>query len=97
MLAYLGMVLGTLLVGAHIAVVVGIVLVIVCVWAALAKRIHIDPAVVSAPSAEEQVCRNAYVTAASLLRAFPAINERQTTFEISARNASVIGNLVDLS
>ncbi|MER6271163.1 magnesium transporter [Streptomyces sp900105755] len=57
MLASLGMVLGTLFVGAHIAVVVGVALVIICGWAAtvggamplLAKRLHIDPAVVSAP------------------------------------------------
>lgn len=57
MLATLGMVLGTLFVGAQIAVVVGITLVIICGWAAtvggamplLAKRLHIDPAVVSAP------------------------------------------------
>ncbi|MEH0547984.1 magnesium transporter [Streptomyces sp. B21-105] len=57
MLATLGMALGTVFVGAHIAVVVGISLVIICGWAAtvggtmpiLAKRLHIDPAVVSAP------------------------------------------------
>ncbi|MEU9224273.1 magnesium transporter [Streptomyces massasporeus] len=57
MLATLGMSLGTVFVGAHIAVVVGIALVIICGWAAtvggtmpiLAKRLHIDPAVVSAP------------------------------------------------
>ncbi|MEU9921526.1 magnesium transporter [Streptomyces griseoluteus] len=57
MLASLGMALGTLFVGAHIAVVVGVALVIICGWAAtvggtmplLAKRLHIDPAVVSAP------------------------------------------------
>ncbi|MFF4252523.1 magnesium transporter [Streptomyces sp. NPDC001663] len=56
-LAGLGLVLGTLFVGAHIAVVVGVALVIICGWAAtvggtmplLAKRLHIDPAVVSAP------------------------------------------------
>jgi magnesium transporter len=55
--ASLGMVLGTVFVGAHIALVVGIALVIICGWAAtvggsiplLAKRLHIDPAVVSAP------------------------------------------------
>ncbi|MFJ8532117.1 magnesium transporter [Streptomyces sp. NPDC093591] len=57
MLATLGMALGTVFVGAHIALVVGITLVIICGWAAtvggampiLAKRLHIDPAVVSAP------------------------------------------------
>ncbi|MFK0113948.1 magnesium transporter [Streptomyces sp. NPDC091217] len=57
MLAALGMVLGTLFVGAQIAVVVGVALVIICGWAAtvggtmplVAKRLHIDPAVVSAP------------------------------------------------
>ncbi|MER6574002.1 magnesium transporter [Streptomyces sp. NPDC001093] len=57
MLATLGMALGTAFVGAHIALVVGIALVIICGWAAtvggamplLAKRVHIDPAVISAP------------------------------------------------
>ncbi|MDQ0598279.1 magnesium transporter [Streptomyces canus] len=57
MLAGLAMVLGTLFVGVHIAVVVGVALVIICGWAAtvggamplLAKRLNIDPAVVSAP------------------------------------------------
>ncbi|MFK0119779.1 magnesium transporter [Streptomyces sp. NPDC090994] len=57
MLASLAMVLGTAFVGAHIALVVGVALVIICGWAAtvggtmplLAKRLHIDPAVVSAP------------------------------------------------
>ncbi|MFE2102825.1 magnesium transporter [Streptomyces sp. NPDC059468] len=57
MLATLGMALGTAFVGAHIALVVGIALVIICGWAAtvggamplLAKRLHIDPAVISAP------------------------------------------------
>ncbi|MEU6402545.1 magnesium transporter [Streptomyces sp. NPDC046985] len=57
MLAALGMVLGTLFVGARIAVVVGVALVIICGWAAtvggamplLARRLRIDPAVVSAP------------------------------------------------
>ncbi|MFF4801485.1 magnesium transporter [Streptomyces sp. NPDC001351] len=56
-LALLGLVLGTLFVGVHIAVVVGVALVIICGWAAtvggtmplLAKRLGIDPAVVSAP------------------------------------------------
>jgi magnesium transporter len=53
MLATLGMVL----VGARIALVVGVTLVLICAWAAtvggtmplLARRLHIDPAVVSAP------------------------------------------------
>jgi magnesium transporter len=57
MLAGLAMVLGTLFVGLHIAVVVGVALVIICGWAASvggtmplpARRLHIDPAVVSAP------------------------------------------------
>lgn len=57
LLAALGLVLGTLFVGAKIALVVGVALVIICAWAAtvggmmplLAKRLHIDPAVVSAP------------------------------------------------
>ncbi|MFI6804710.1 magnesium transporter [Streptomyces luteogriseus] len=57
MLATLGTVLGTVFVGAQVALVVGIALVIICGWAAtvggtmpiLAKRLHIDPAVVSAP------------------------------------------------
>ncbi|MEV6051504.1 magnesium transporter [Streptomyces sp. NPDC052107] len=57
MLATLGMALGTAFVGAHIALVVGIALVIICGWAAtvggamplLAKRVRIDPAVISAP------------------------------------------------
>jgi magnesium transporter len=57
MLATLGLALGTVFVGAHIAVVVGIALVIICGWAAAvggtmplpAKRLGIDPAVVSAP------------------------------------------------
>ncbi|MCS0602335.1 magnesium transporter [Streptomyces sp. LP11] len=56
-LALLGLVLGTLFVGVHIAVVVAVALVIICGWAAtvggtmplLAKRLGIDPAVVSAP------------------------------------------------
>ncbi|MFB6593729.1 magnesium transporter [Streptomyces diastaticus] len=57
MLALLGLVVGTLFVSASIALVVGITLVVICGWAAtiggtmplLAKRLHIDPAVVSAP------------------------------------------------
>jgi magnesium transporter len=57
LLALLGLVVGTLFVGAEIAVVVGITLVLICGWAAtiggtmplLAKRLRIDPAVVSAP------------------------------------------------
>ncbi|NBE54273.1 magnesium transporter [Streptomyces boluensis] len=57
LLAALGMVVGTLFVGADVAVVVGITLVLICGWAAtiggmmplLAKRLKIDPAVVSAP------------------------------------------------
>ncbi|GAA1805435.1 magnesium transporter [Actinomadura chokoriensis] len=57
LLAMLGLVVGTLFVGADIAVVVGITLVLICGWAAtiggtmplLAKRLRIDPAVVSAP------------------------------------------------
>ncbi|NEC15123.1 magnesium transporter [Streptomyces sp. SID8014] len=57
MLALLGLVVGTLFVSASIALVVGITLVVICGWAAtiggtmplLAKRLNIDPAVVSAP------------------------------------------------
>lgn len=57
LLAVLGLVLGTLFVGADIALVVGVTLVVICAWAAtvggtmplLAKRLRIDPAVVSAP------------------------------------------------
>ncbi|WP_031089324.1 magnesium transporter [Streptomyces sp. NRRL WC-3549] len=57
LLAALGMVVGTLFVSVKIAVVVGITLVLICGWAAtiggtmplLAKRLRIDPAVVSAP------------------------------------------------
>ncbi|MGW2565172.1 magnesium transporter [Streptomyces sp. NPDC001537] len=53
-LALLGLVLGTLFVGVHIAVVVGVALVIICGWTAtvggtmplLARRLGIDPAVV---------------------------------------------------
>lgn len=51
------MVVGTLFVGAKIALVVGITLVVICGWAAtiggtmplLAKRLRIDPAVGLAP------------------------------------------------
>ncbi|MGK5447169.1 magnesium transporter [Streptomyces radiopugnans] len=57
MLAVVGMVVGTILVGSDIALVVALSLVVVCSWAAtvgavmplLAKRLRIDPAVVSAP------------------------------------------------
>ena len=57
LLAALGLALGTIFVGADIALVVGVALVIICAWAAtvggtmplLAKRLRIDPAVVSAP------------------------------------------------
>ncbi|MGW8380303.1 magnesium transporter [Streptomyces sp. ODS28] len=57
LLALLGLVLGSLFVGPKIALVVGVALVIICAWAAtvggtmplLAKRLRIDPAVVSAP------------------------------------------------
>ncbi|MBA0049824.1 magnesium transporter [Streptomyces sp. AJS327] len=57
LLAAVGLALGTLFVAADIAVVVGVTLVIICSWAAtvggtmplLAKRLRIDPAVVSAP------------------------------------------------
>ncbi len=57
MLATVGLVVGTGLVGAEIAVVVGLSLVVICAWAAtiggtmplLAKRLGIDPAVISAP------------------------------------------------
>lgn len=57
LLAVLGLALGTIFVGADIALVVGVALVIICAWAAtvggtmplLAKRLRIDPAVVSAP------------------------------------------------
>lgn len=57
LLALLGLVVGTVVVSARIALVVGITLVIICGWAAtiggsmplLAKRLRIDPAVVSAP------------------------------------------------
>jgi magnesium transporter len=57
MLATLGLVVGAAFVGWDIAAVVAITLVVICVWAAtvggtmplLAKRLKIDPAVVSAP------------------------------------------------
>ena len=57
LLAVLGLAVGTLVVGSEIAVVVGITLVLICGWAAtiggtmplVAKRLRIDPAVVSAP------------------------------------------------
>ncbi|WP_233521419.1 magnesium transporter [Streptomyces triticagri] len=57
LLAVLGLVVGTLFVNAKVAVVVAITLVLICAWAAtiggtmplLAKRLRIDPAVVSAP------------------------------------------------
>ncbi|MFH8570536.1 magnesium transporter [Streptomyces sp. NPDC017993] len=57
MLATLGMALGAVFVGVRLALVVGTALVIICGWAAtvggtmplLARRLHIDPAVVSAP------------------------------------------------
>ena len=58
MLALAGLLIGTALVGASIALVVGISLVVICAWAAtigatmplVARRIGIDPAVVSAPA-----------------------------------------------
>ncbi|WP_083913705.1 magnesium transporter [Nocardia concava] len=57
MLAVVGMVIGSLFVGAKIAVVVGVALIIICGWAAtiggtmplMAKKLRIDPAVISAP------------------------------------------------
>lgn len=57
MLAVLGFAVGSIFVGWHVALVVGGSLVIVCAWAAtiggamplIAKRVGIDPAVVSAP------------------------------------------------
>jgi magnesium transporter len=57
LLAVIGLAIGTVIVGGRIAVVVGISLVLICAWAAtvgatmplLAKRLRIDPAVVSAP------------------------------------------------
>lgn len=58
MLAVAGLVIGTALVGARIALVVGLSLVAICAWAAtigatmplVARRLGIDPAVVSAPA-----------------------------------------------
>lgn len=58
MLALAGLVIGTALVGAKIALVVGISLIAICAWAAtigatmplVARRLGIDPAVVSAPA-----------------------------------------------
>ncbi|OLL71407.1 Mg/Co/Ni transporter MgtE / CBS domain [Pseudonocardia sp. Ae168_Ps1] len=58
MLALAGLVIGTALVGAQVALVVGISLVAICAWAAtigatmplVARRLGIDPAVVSAPA-----------------------------------------------
>ncbi|MFQ6226551.1 magnesium transporter [Nocardia sp. NPDC002869] len=57
MLAVVGVIIGGLFVGPRVAVVVGVTLVLICAWAAtiggtmplLAKRLRIDPAVVSAP------------------------------------------------
>ncbi|WP_054814545.1 magnesium transporter [Nocardia arizonensis] len=57
MLATAGVVIGAIFVGAKIAAVVGITLILICGWAAtiggtmplLAKKFRIDPAVVSAP------------------------------------------------
>ena len=57
MLALLGLGVGTLFVGAKIALVVAVSLVLICAWAAtiggamplLARKVGIDPAVVSAP------------------------------------------------
>lgn len=57
MLAAAGLVIGGLFVGPRVALVVGITLVLICGWAAtiggtmplLAKKLRIDPAVVSAP------------------------------------------------
>ncbi|MGW5754710.1 magnesium transporter [Nocardia rhamnosiphila] len=57
MLAAVGVIIGGLFVGPRVAVVVGVTLVLICAWAAtiggtmplLAKRLRIDPAVVSAP------------------------------------------------
>ncbi|GAB3292803.1 magnesium transporter [Parasphingorhabdus pacifica] len=56
-LAAVGLVLGTLLVNLAVAATVGVSLIVICAWAAiigstmplLAKRIGIDPAVISAP------------------------------------------------
>ncbi|PZG22042.1 magnesium transporter [Micromonospora craterilacus] len=57
LLAVVGLVVGAVVVGGEIALVVGLSLVMICAWAAtvgatmplLAKRLRIDPAVVSAP------------------------------------------------
>ncbi|GAA4946523.1 magnesium transporter [Streptomonospora halophila] len=57
MLAAIAMLIGTALVGAHIAVVVAASVIAICTWAAiigstmplLARRVGVDPAVVSAP------------------------------------------------
>jgi magnesium transporter len=57
MLAFLAMVIATIFVDAHLAVAVAIALIVVCTWAAivgstmplLARRVGIDPAVISAP------------------------------------------------
>ncbi|WP_281917598.1 magnesium transporter [Nocardia sputorum] len=57
LLASVGLAIGALFVGPRIALVVGITLVLICGWAAtiggtmplLAKKLRIDPAVVSAP------------------------------------------------
>ncbi|MBB6119044.1 magnesium transporter [Nocardiopsis algeriensis] len=57
LLAALAMVIGTLLVGVDVALVVGLSVIAVCVWAAvigssmplLARRVGVDPAVVSSP------------------------------------------------
>lgn len=56
-LAVVGLIIGAVVVGAQIAIVVGLSLVAICAWAAtvgatmplLAKRLRIDPAVISAP------------------------------------------------
>ncbi len=57
MLAVVGLVIGTLLVGMQVAITVAVSLVVICAWAAavgsamplLARRVGVDPAVVSAP------------------------------------------------
>lgn len=57
LLAVVGLLVGTLFVGPSVALVVGLSLVLICAWAAtvggtmplLARRLRIDPAVVSAP------------------------------------------------
>ncbi|WP_244372024.1 magnesium transporter [Streptomyces griseorubiginosus] len=79
--ASLGMVLGPLFVGAHIAVVVEVALVIICGWAAtaggtvplLAKRLHIDPAVVSAPMVTTPVDATGLVIYFLTARAVPGV------------------------